>query len=199
MSTVGIPIAWYKARIPVLPRKSIRGRSKWSFRAGAGESQNCLKVAPVQVWVALEQEIFWGLSGPGPKRLLAPSLIDFRGKTGIRALYQAIGIPSQQYIDMEAQKVGKNPAQNPEIWKKVNWRVSKPRGSHFCGRGPDSVADLCGTVLLNKIDRPRKRKRSNRKTPQKNPGKIGKVPKRIIKGQKRDKRKGQVQIRKPPV
>ena len=48
----------------------------------------------MQVWVALEQEIFWGLSGPGPKRLLAPSLIDFRGKTGIRALYQAIGIPS---------------------------------------------------------------------------------------------------------
>ena len=46
----------------------------------------------MQVWVALEQEIFWGLSGPGPKRLLAPSLVDFRGKTGIRALYQAIGI-----------------------------------------------------------------------------------------------------------
>ena len=34
-----------------------------------------------------------GLSGPRPTRLLAPSLIDFRGKTGIRALYQAIGIP----------------------------------------------------------------------------------------------------------
>ena len=47
----------------------------------------------MQVWVALEQKIFLGLSGPGPKRLLAPSLIDFRGKTGIRALYQAIGIP----------------------------------------------------------------------------------------------------------
>ena len=43
--------------------------------------------------VALEQETILGLSGPGPKRLLAPSLIDFRGKTGIRALYQAIGIP----------------------------------------------------------------------------------------------------------
>ena len=34
----------------------------------------------MQVWVALEQEIFWGLSDPGPKRLNAPSLIDFRGK-----------------------------------------------------------------------------------------------------------------------
>ena len=48
----------------------------------------------MQVWVALEQEIFWGFSGPSPKKLLAPSPIDFRGKTGIRALYQAIGIPS---------------------------------------------------------------------------------------------------------
>ena len=34
-----------------------------------------------------------GLSGPQPKRLLAPSLIDFQGNPGIRALYQAIGIP----------------------------------------------------------------------------------------------------------
>ena len=50
------------------------------------------------VWVALEQEIFWGLSGPGLKRLLAPSLIDFRGKTGIRALYQAIGIPNRAHF-----------------------------------------------------------------------------------------------------
>ena len=47
----------------------------------------------MQVWVALEQETFLGLSGPRPKRLLAPSLIDFRGNPGIRALYQAIGRP----------------------------------------------------------------------------------------------------------
>ena len=39
------------------------------------------------------KETILGLFGPCPKRLLAPSLIDFRGKTGIRALYQAIGIP----------------------------------------------------------------------------------------------------------
>ena len=30
--------------------------------------------------VALEQETILGFSGPGPKRLLAPSLTDFRGK-----------------------------------------------------------------------------------------------------------------------
>ena len=37
--------------------------------------------------VAPEQETFWGLSGPRPERLLAPSLIDFRGNAGIQALY----------------------------------------------------------------------------------------------------------------
>ena len=47
-----------------------------------------------QTTVALEQETILGLSGPRPKRLLAPSLIDFRGNPGIRALYQAIGIPT---------------------------------------------------------------------------------------------------------
>ena len=48
----------------------------------------------MQVWVALEQERFFGLSGPCPKRLLAPSLIDFGENPGIRALYQAIRIPN---------------------------------------------------------------------------------------------------------
>ena len=44
------------------------------------------KVAPVQVWVALEQDTFLGLSGPRPKTLLAPSLIDFQGKNRNSAL-----------------------------------------------------------------------------------------------------------------
>ena len=38
------------------------------------------------------RDIFGSLK-PSPKRLLAPSLIDFWGSPGIRALYQAIGIP----------------------------------------------------------------------------------------------------------
>ena len=48
--------------------------------------------------VALEQATILGLSSPRPKRLLAPSLVDFRGKAGIRALYQAIGIPTRDHI-----------------------------------------------------------------------------------------------------
>ena len=55
------------------------------------------KVALVQVWIALEQEPFWGLSSPRPKRLFAPSLVDFRGNPGIRALCQAIGLPNRGY------------------------------------------------------------------------------------------------------
>ena len=48
----------------------------------------------MQVWgCSRARDISGRLSGPRPKRLLAPSLIDFRGNPGIRALYQAIGIP----------------------------------------------------------------------------------------------------------
>ena len=46
--------------------------------------QGTPKVAQMQVWVALEQETFLGLSGPGPKRLLAPALVDVGGNPGIR-------------------------------------------------------------------------------------------------------------------
>ena len=63
----------------------------WCFRKDQGkEGQG------VQPWgCSRARDIFGllGLSGPRPKRLLAPSLIDFRGNPGIRALYQAIGIP----------------------------------------------------------------------------------------------------------
>ena len=41
---------------------------------------------------SLEQETILRLSGPCPEGLLAPSLIDFLGNPGIRALCQAIGI-----------------------------------------------------------------------------------------------------------
>ena len=52
--------------------------------------------------VALEPETILGLSGPRPKRPLAPSLIDFRGSPEIRASYQANGIPK---IDIEVTTV----------------------------------------------------------------------------------------------
>ena len=92
--SIRIPLTWYKARIPGFPRKSIRKEQVVFSGEGRRDPKVSLalgqpKVAPVQVWVALEQETFLGLSGPRPKRLLAPFLIDFRGNPGIRALYQA--------------------------------------------------------------------------------------------------------------
>ena len=66
---------------------------------GPKSTQNvsCSRATPrlhrCNLGVALEQEILLGLFGPRPKILLAPSPVDFRGNPGIRALYQAIGIP----------------------------------------------------------------------------------------------------------
>ena len=51
--------------------------------------------------MSLALETFWGLSGPRLRRLLAPSLIDFRGNPGIRALYQTI--PKGPKIDKKNQ------------------------------------------------------------------------------------------------
>ena len=45
----------------------------------------------MQVWVALEQETLLRLSGPRPKRLLAPSLIDFGKKKKDAAFLLTVG------------------------------------------------------------------------------------------------------------
>ena len=97
---VEIPFAWCKARIPGFPRKSIREGASSLFGRGPERPKNvsCSRATPwlhrCKSGVALEQETILGLSGPRPKRLLAPSLIDFRGNPGIRALHQANGISS---------------------------------------------------------------------------------------------------------
>ena len=74
-SGFGIPIAWYKARIPGSPRRSIRKGASSVVGWGPESLKMSLalgnpKVAPVQVWIAPEQETFGGLSSPRPKRLL---------------------------------------------------------------------------------------------------------------------------------
>ena len=87
-------------------------------------------------------------------------------------------------------------------------REAKPGGfpnpgvSHFfrersrlC-RGP-----LSGLFLVGALNRPRKRKRTNRENPRTIPEQIGKIPEKSgksRKGQKRIKKEGQVQIGKPP-
>ena len=72
------------------PRKSIGEGASSLFGRGPKSPQNisCSRATPklhrCNFGVALEQEMFWGLFGPRPKRLLAPSPIDFRGNPGIR-------------------------------------------------------------------------------------------------------------------
>ena len=79
--------------MPGFPRKSIREEQVVFSGEGRRDPEMSLaleqpRLAPVQLGVVLEP-------GPTPKRVLAPSLIDFRGNPGIRALYQAIGTPTQ--------------------------------------------------------------------------------------------------------
>ena len=73
----------------------------------------------------------------------------------------------------------------------------------FFGKGPDCVADAFGTVLVGALNRPRKRKRTNRENPRTIPEKNGKIPEKSGKDQKgpkrtkKDKKEGQVQIGNP--
>ena len=60
---------------------------------------------------------------------------------------------------------------------------------------------LSGLFLVGALNRPRKRKRTNRENPRTIPEQIGKIPEKSgksQKGQKRTKKEGQVQIGKPP-
>ena len=57
---------------------------------------------------------------------------------------------------------------------------------------------LSGLFLVGALNRPRKRKRTNRENPRRVPGQIGKIPGKVPKGQERTKKEGQVQIGKPP-
>ena len=60
---------------------------------------------------------------------------------------------------------------------------------------------LSGLFLVGALNRPRKRKRTNRESPWTVPEQIGKIPeksRKSQKGQKRTKKEGQVQIGTPP-
>ena len=86
-------------------------------------------------------------------------------------------------------------------------RGAKPGGFQtrvfptFFGKGPDCVADPSGLFLVGALDRPRKRKGTNRENPRTIPEQIGKIPEKSgksQKGQKGTKKEGQVQIGKRP-
>ena len=76
-------------------------------------------------------------------------------------------------------------------------REAKPGGFQtggfptFLGKVQIVSRTLSGLFLVRALNRPRKRKRTNREDPRRVPGQIGKFPKRT-------KKEGQVQIGKPP-
>ena len=71
----------------------------------------------------------------------------------------------------------------------------------FSGKVKIVSQTLSGLFLVGAVNRPRKRKRTNRENPRRVPRQIGTFPKKSgksEKGQKRTKKEGQVQIGKPP-
>ena len=55
-----------------------------------------------------------------------------------------------------------------------------------------------GLFLVGALNRPRKRKRTNRENPRRVPGQIGKIPGKVPKGQKGQKRKDKSRSGNPP-
>ena len=90
----------------------------------------------------------------------------------------------------------------PWCWEKLSQGVSRPGGVPlFSGKVQIVSRTLSGLFLVGAVNRPRKRKRTNRENPRRVPRQIGKIPQKSGKSQKRQKRtkkEGQVQIRKPP-
>ena len=72
---------------------------------GSPETVSCSSATPDMhrrnLGVALEQETFSGLPGHPPKRLLAPSPIDFGGNPEIRGLYQAVRVATLQHTFLQ--------------------------------------------------------------------------------------------------
>ena len=68
----------------------------------------------------------------------------------------------------------------------------------FSGKVQIVSRTLSGLFLVGALNRPRKRKRTNRENPRRVPEQIGKIPGKVPKGQKRTKKEGRVQIGKPP-
>ena len=97
------------------------------------------------------------------------------------------------------------------IWTPLILREAKPgvfqtgafpgRFPLFSGKVRIVSRTLSGLFLFGAVNRPRKRKRTNRENPRRVLGQIGKIPEKSgksQKGQKRTKKEGQIQIGKPP-
>ena len=84
-------------------------------------------------------------------------------------------------------------------WEKLNRGVSKPGGFPLLSGKVQIVSrTLSGLFLVGALNRPRKRKRTNRENPRTIPEQIGKIPEKSGKAQEGQKKERQVQIGKAP-
>ena len=85
-------------------------------------------------------------------------------------------------------------------WEKLNRGVSKPRCFPlFLGKVQIVSRTLSGLFLVGALNRPRKRKGTNRENPQTIPEQIGKIPEKSGKDKKGQKRKDESRSGNPPV
>ena len=85
-------------------------------------------------------------------------------------------------------------------WEKLNRGVSKPGGFPlFWGKVQIVSQTLSGLFLVGALDRPRKRKRTDRENPRTIPEQIGEIPEKSGKSQKGQKRKDKSRSGNPPV
>ena len=128
------------------------------------------------------------------KRSLFPTLfneVQNKGTQGVRARYGAELPPIISIVRYPGRPV----ILGMEILREAKPGCFQTRGFPiFLGKVQIVSRTLSGLVLVGALNRPRKRKRTDRENPRanrKNPRKIEKVPKRT-------KKEGQVQIGKPP-
>ena len=81
LAKLGIPIAWYRTKPEFLEFPKYRYGKEQVVGPERPKNVSCSGATPdlhlCNLGVAIEQETILGLSDPRPKRLLAPSLIDF--------------------------------------------------------------------------------------------------------------------------
>ena len=87
----------------------------------------------------------------------------------------------------------------PPLWEKLNLGVSKPGCFPlFSGKVQIVSWTLSGLFLVGAVNRPRKRKRTNRENPRTIPEQIGKTPEKSQKDKKGQKRKDKSRSGNPP-
>ena len=150
-----------------------------------------------ELWAQLVHTNFGGnLYGPimGPYLFLVGQFVWTNGPESPSKVSPYAGIGPWMAFPSQTRSIA--------FWEKLNRGVSKPGCFPlFSGKVQIVSRTLSGMFLVGALNRPRKRKRTNRENPRTIPAQIGKIPEKSgksQKGQKRTKKEGQVQIGKPP-